>query len=140
MISAETVSATELLGMPIPLVLSLIALITAVLTAVVGALVKKFRTPADDREDRVVVLDASDRLINRFQELLKDSDEKHAKDIAALGEEVGKLRDELNEVKAERVGLLWGIRQLIRIARKYGGDAAQNEIDQLELSPTVTIQ
>ena len=140
MISAETVSATELLGMPIPLVLSLIALITAVLTAGVGALVKKFRTPADDREDRVVVLDASDRLINRFQELLKDSDEKHAKDIAALGEEVGKLRDELNEVKAERVGLLWGIRQLIRIARKYGGDAAQNEIDQLELSPTVTIQ
>jgi hypothetical protein len=143
MIWAETVPAADssaLLGMPLPLLLAVIALISAVLTAVVGALVKKFRTPADDREDKVVVLDASDRLIQRFQQLLSDSDTKHAADIAALGVEVGQLREELNAVKQERVGLLWGIRQLIRIARKYGGDDAQREIDQLELAPSVTIQ
>lgn len=140
MILTETVPEAAALGMPLPLLLAVIALISAVLTAVVGALVKKFRTPADDREDRVVVLDASDRLIERFQQLLQDSDEKHSKEIAALGEEVGRLREELNEVKQERVGLLWAIRQLIRIARKYGGADAQSEIDQLELAPAITVQ
>lgn len=125
----------ELMGIPIPMVLALIALFSAVLTAVVGALVKKFRTPADDREDKVVVLDASDRLIQRFQDLLKNSDEKHAADIAALGLEVSALREELAQVKTERIGLMAAIRELVRLVRRHAGAEAEHELQTI-VQPT----
>lgn len=136
---AAPTATTDLLGMPLPLLLAVIALISAVLTAFIGALVKKFRTPADDREDKVVVLDASDRLIQRFQQLLKDSDEKHSKEIAALGVEVGQLREELAEVKTERIGLMAAIRELARMVRRHGGHAAEEELQSIVHPTGITL-
>lgn len=123
------------MGMPLPLLLAVIAVIGPVLTVAVTQLIKKLRTPEDDREEKVVLLDASDKLIQRFQQIVADSDKKHAEDIKKLSDEVQELREQLDLVKQERMGLLWAVRQLIRISRKYGGEAAQAEIDQLELSP-----
>lgn len=125
-------------GMPLPLLMAVLTVAGSVATVVVTQLIKKFRTPQDVREDKVVVLEASDQLIQRFQQIVKDSDEKHAADIAKLSGEVQTLREELDVVKAERLGLLWAVRQLIRIAKKHGGAAAQLDIDSLELSPTLT--
>jgi uncharacterized protein YoxC len=124
------------MGMPLPLLLALVALAGPVLTVAVTQWVKKFRTPEDSREETVVVLDASDKLIQRFQQIVADSDKKHAEDIKKLAEEVQALREELDVVKQERMGLRWALQQVIRIARKYGGEAAQAEIDQLDIAPS----
>lgn len=122
-------------GIPLPLLLGGVTLLTAVLTAIIGGLVKKFRTPADNREDKVVVLDASEKLIERFQQIVKDSDAKHAADMEALSREVQALRVELHEVKTERVGLYAAIRALVSLCRRHGGATVETEIQTI-VAPT----
>lgn len=126
-------------GIPIPLLLAMVTLLTAVLTAVIGGLVKKIRTPADTREEKVVVLDASEKLIERFQQIVKDSDTRHATDMAALSAEVQALRTELHEVKIERVGLYTAIRSLVSLARRHGGSAVEQEIQTIVQPTGVTV-
>lgn len=124
-------------GMPLPLLMAVLTLGGSVLTVIVTQVVKRFRTPEDDREEKVVLLDASDKLIQRFQQIVSDSDAKHAVDIAKLSGDVKMLREEVDQLKQERMGLVWAVRQLIRIAKKYGGPEAAAEIDALDLSPTM---
>jgi hypothetical protein len=127
------------LGMQLPGFMALVALISAVATALMSGLVRKFRTPTDTRQDRVVVLDASDRLIQRFEKLLKDSDDKHAGEIRELSAEVDELRKEVTVMREERSGLMGAIRSVIAIARKFGGDAAVVEIQQLDMPDSVRV-
>lgn len=127
------------LGMPLPALLALIALISAVLTALISGWARKFRTPADDTKDRVVVLDASDRLIQRFEALLKESDARHKKEIDELRAQVDGLEAEVAQMREERSGLVSAIRAVIAIARRYGGHEAAREIQALDLPDTVRV-
>lgn len=127
------------LGMPLPALLALISLVSVVLGAFVTGWVKKFRTPADSREDRVVVLDASDRLIERFENLLKASDEKHAKELKELTEKVDGLEREVETMRRERYTLVSAVVRIAQIARKYGGAAAEEEIRQVEVPDGVGV-
>lgn len=131
--AADAAETIMVMGMPLPLALGLVALVSSVLTAVVPAVAKRFRTPVDDREDKVVVLDASDRLIQRFEQLLNDSDAKHGKEIKELNGKLDSLKKELDEVRQDRIGLIWALRQVIAIARRFGGAAAEAEIAQVEM-------
>ena len=123
-----------------PAALAIIALASAVLTALVTGAVKKFRTPVDDREDKVVVLDASDRLIQRFEKALADSDEKHGKEIKTLADEVEELKLEVEKMRRERFSLISALMKIAQIARKYGGADAAAEIDNIPMPDGVTIQ
>jgi hypothetical protein len=128
------------LGMPLPALLALIAVMSAVMTALVSGLVKKFRTPADTREDRVVVLDASDRLIERFENLLKQSDEKYGREIAELAKEADDLKERVENLRLERFLIVSALIRVAQIARKYGGAAAEAEIQTVELPEGVSIR
>ena len=63
------------LPMPLPLLLGIVGLAGGVLTAIIAAVSKKWRTPADDREDRKIGIEADERLLARFEKLL-DSPER----------------------------------------------------------------
>lgn len=127
------------LGIPIPVALSMLAVAATVVGALSTALFKKFRSPADDREDKVVVLDASDRLIQRFEALLKASDEKHAKEIKDLSDKVDGLEQDVKTMRRERFTLVTALTRVAAIARKYGGQAAELEIASVELPDDVRV-
>lgn len=140
-LAAATEAAEQLyLGMPLPALLAVIAILSAVLTALTQALVKKFRTPVDDRQDKIVVLDASDRLIQRFEKALQDSDDRHGKEIATLANELEELKQEVDTMRRERFGLVSALIRLAQIARKYGGIEAEAEIEAVELPKGVNIR
>jgi hypothetical protein len=137
--AAAESAADTFLGLPLPALLALISLVSVVLGAFVTGWVKKFRTPADNREDRVVVLDASDRLIERFENLLKASDEKHAKELQELTAKVEGLEKEVDVMRRERYTLVSAIVRIAQIARKYGGADAEQEIRQIEVPEGVMV-
>lgn len=118
-------------GVPLAVVLPVLTIVGGVIGAAGTQLTKRFRTPEDDRADKVVVLDASDKLIERFQNLLAASDEKHEKEIKELSTKVDGLEKEVEKMRTERFRLLSRLAAVIAIARKYGGHAAEEELRAL---------
>lgn len=137
--AADAADAVMVMGMPLPLALALVSLVSVVLTAAVPAMMKKFRTPVDDREDKVVVLDASDRLIQRFEQLLNDSDAKHGKEIKELKGQIEDLGKQVDELKQDRSGLIWALRQVYTIAKKYGGREAERELALVDIPASASV-
>lgn len=113
------------LPMPLPLLLGLVSLATAVLTAVIAALSKKWRTPADDREDRKIGIEADERLLARFEKLLEERDKR----IDGLVAEIKEVRTIAEKAaNANRILIDW-IYAAVRVVRELGG------IDQLPDPP-----
>jgi len=108
------------LPLPITLLLGLCTLAGAVITAGLAALSKKWRTPADDREDRKVGIEADELLIQRFTKLL----DEQGKRIDGLVEEVKEVRA-LAQAAANlnRVLVDWCY-IAVRIVRELGGKDA----------------
>lgn len=105
------------LPMPLPLLLGLVSLATAVLTAVIAALSKKWRTPADDREDRKIGIEADERLLARFEKLLEERDKR----IDGLVAEVKEVRAIAEKAaNANRILIDW-IYAAVRVVRELGG-------------------
>lgn len=105
------------LPMPLPLLLGLVSLATAVLTAIIAALSKKWRTPADDREDRKIGIEADERLLARFEKLLEERDKR----IDGLVAEVKEVRAIAEKAaNANRILIDW-IYAAVRVVRELGG-------------------
>lgn len=105
------------LPLPLPLLLGLFTLVGGVLAALITAVSKKWRTPADNREDRKVGIEADEMLVQRFTTLLTEQ-----------GKRIDDLVDEVKEVRAiaesalkkNRVLLDWCY-AVVRIVRDLGG-------------------
>ncbi|QOP66173.1 membrane protein [Arthrobacter phage DanielleIgnace] len=130
--AAETGGDT-FLGIPMPVLLALIGIIGGVVGAASTQWAKKIRTPQDDREDKVVVLEASNNLIERFQTLLKESDEKHAKEINELSTKVNALQGDVDSLRKEKFTLATALIAASNIAKKYGGQAAEDELRRIRV-------
>ncbi|GAA3405074.1 hypothetical protein [Pseudarthrobacter polychromogenes] len=105
------------LPMPLPLLLGLVGLASAVITAALSALSKKWRTPADDREDRKIGIEADERLLARFEKLLEERDKR----IDGLVAEVKEVRAIAEKAaNANRILIDW-IYAAVRVVRELGG-------------------
>ncbi|WP_455833754.1 hypothetical protein [Pseudarthrobacter siccitolerans] len=105
------------LPMPLPLLLGLVGLASAVITAALAALSKKWRTPADDREDRKIGIEADERLLARFEKLLEERDKR----IDGLVAEVKEVRAIAEKAaNANRILIDW-IYAAVRVVRELGG-------------------
>lgn len=98
-----------------PLLGAFIGLISAGTLAFVTAFTKKWRTPADDREDRSVTIDANDALLDRFTKELESRDKK----ISDLDGRLTNLSREVEGLRMERFKLIDFIYVLVRIIRSH---------------------
>lgn len=106
------------LPMPLPLLLGIFTLTASVLTALITYIwSKKVRTPADNREDRRLKIDADEKLLQRFENMLASRDRQ----IKDLGAKVEELDNRLEGYRRERNVLIDFIYALIRIIRDLGG-------------------
>lgn len=103
-------------GMPISLVIPLVGLVGVVMTAGFTAFSKKWRTPADDREDRKIGIEADERLIGRFEKLLESRDEK----IRDLEERLTAVANKVESLITERNVLIDWIYAAVRVVRELG--------------------
>lgn len=113
---AQFVAETEL-PLPLPLLLGVLGLLGTIVGALIAARSKRWRTPADDREDRKVGIEADERLLKRFEEMLKERDSK----IDALNKRVDELFSTVQEQAQERTVLVDLVYALIRIIRDLDG-------------------
>lgn len=104
------------LPLPLPLLLGLAGLVSAVATAIIAALSKRWRTPADDREDRKIGIEADERLLARFEKLLEERD-KRLNDITEELKEVRGIAEKA--AHANRILIDW-IYAAVRIVRELG--------------------
>jgi hypothetical protein len=106
------------LPMPLPLMLGALTLTASVLTALITYIwSKKVRTPADRREDRRLAIEADEKLLQRFEDMLASRDLQ----IKDLGAKVEALDNRVEGYRQERNVLLDFIYALIRIIRDLGG-------------------
>ena len=126
--------------------LAIVGLFGSILGSMLTAFSKKWRTPADAREDKALVLtdkdkvlQAQDRLVERFEKLLKESDDRHSKEIAEsdarhskeLGDVAAKvtaLEGQIKVMQGEKSRFVACIQHLVRVVRKYGHE---DEIGEL---------
>lgn len=113
------------LPLPLPLLLGLFTLAGAIVTAVIANVSKKWRTPADDREDRKIGIEADERLLARFEKLLEERD-KRLNEITAELKEVRVIAEKAASVN--RILIDW-IYAAVRVVRELGG------IDKLPTPP-----
>lgn len=99
------------LPLPLPLLLSIVGLAGAVLTALIAAIAKRWRTPADVREDRKIGFEADQRLLKRFEDMLKERDTK----ITALDTRLEQLNAKVEGYQRERTILIDFVYELVRI-------------------------
>lgn len=112
----ETLEAV--LPMPLPLLLAAFTLTASVVTALITYIwSKKVRTPADSREDRRLDIEADEKLLQRFENMLASRDRQ----IKELGAKVEELDNRLEGYRRERNVLIDFIYALIRIIRDLGG-------------------
>ena len=104
-------------GMPLTLLLGVLGVIGTVAAASFAAFSKRWRTPADDREDKKFGIEADERLLQRFQDVIAESDSKLAKVEARLD----KVEEELDELRSERSRLIDWIYAAIKVVRDLGG-------------------
>lgn len=112
-------------GMPLTLMLGLCTLTGVAITALFAAISKKWRTPADDREDKRFGLEADERLLKRFEDMLKERDDE-LKELRAEIKEVRELAEAASN--DNRVLIDW-IYAAVRVVRDLGG------IDKLPRPP-----
>lgn len=117
LVSAAETPAADTYAVPLPLLLSLVALVSAVLVALVSALAKKWRTPADDREDRKVGLEVNESLLERFEKLLEERDKRIDGLVAEIKEVRGIAESAVNENRA----LIDWCYAVVRVVRELGG-------------------
>jgi hypothetical protein len=109
------------LPLPLPLLLGLITLAATIAGAILAGFTKKWRTPADDREDRKIGIEADERLLKRFEDMLKERDTK----LEGLEKRLEALNAKVEGYQRERTILVDFIYALVRIIRDMG---AVNEI------------
>lgn len=112
--AAFAISESDL-PLPLPLLLGLFTLVGGVVTAVFAAVSKKWRTPADDREDRKIGIEADERLLKRFEDMLKERDTK----LAGLEERLEALNAKVEGYQRERTVLIDFIYALVRVIREH---------------------
>src|SRR6476660_1581300 len=103
------------LPLPLPLMLGLFTLAGGIVTAVFAAVSKKWRTPADDREDRKIGIEADERLLKRFEDMLAERDTK----LAGLEQRLEALNAKVEGYQRERTVLIDFIYALVRIIREH---------------------
>jgi predicted trehalose synthase len=101
----------------LPLMLGGVGLASAVITAAIAAVSKKWRTPADDREDRKIGIEADEMLVQRFTKLL-DEQGKRIDGLVAEVKEVRALAEKAANVN--RILTDW-IYAAVRVVRELGG-------------------
>lgn len=104
------------LPLPLPLLLGLIGLVGTIAGALMAAISKKWRTPADDREDRKIGIEADERLLKRFEDMLKERDTK----LTALENRLEELNAKVEGYQRERTILIDFVYALVRIIRERG--------------------
>lgn len=105
------------LGMPLPLLLGIIGGVLTLAGALVAAISRKWRTPADDREDKKIGIEADERLLKRFQDVIAESDAK----VGRLEARIERVEEELEELRSERSRLIDWIYAAIKVVRDLGG-------------------
>jgi len=105
------------LPMPLPLLLGVVGLASAVVTAFIAAVSKKWRTPADDREDRKIGIEADELLLGRFTKLLEERDKR----IDGLVEEIKAVRQLAEAAVEDNRNLIDWIYAAVRVVRDLGG-------------------
>jgi hypothetical protein len=103
------------LPLPLPLMLGLFTLAGGIVTAVFAAVSKKWRTPADDREDRKIGIEADERLLKRFEDMLAERDTK----LAGLEQRLEALNAKVEGYQRERTVLIDFIYALVRVIREH---------------------
>ncbi|QKY78977.1 hypothetical protein Jinkies_29 [Arthrobacter phage Jinkies] len=103
------------LPLPLPLLLGLFTLVGGIVTAIFAAVSKKWRTPADDREDRKIGIEADERLLKRFEDMLAERDTK----LAGLEQRLEALNAKVEGYQRERTVLIDFIYALVRIIREH---------------------
>lgn len=104
-------------GMPLPLLLGIIGGLLTLAGAVIAAFSKKWRTPADDREDKKIGIEVNEQLLERFEGMLQERDTQ----IAELRAEVKEIAGKVQDLIEERGSLIDWIYAAIRIVRDLGG-------------------
>ena len=104
-------------GMPLPLLLGIVGGLLTLAGALIAAFSKKWRTPADDREDKKIGIEADERLLERFEEMLGKRDAE----IESLRAEVKEIAGKVQDLIEERGSLIDWIYAAIRIVRDLGG-------------------
>src|SRR6478735_5676533 len=103
------------LPLPLPLLLGIFTLVGGIVTAVFAAVSKKGRTPADDRGDRKIGIEADERLLKRFEDMLAERDTK----LAGLEQRLEALNAKVEGYQRERTVLIDFIYALVRIIREH---------------------
>jgi hypothetical protein len=112
-------------GMPLPLLLGIVGGLLTLAGALIAAFSKKWRTPADDREDKKIGIEADERLLARFEEMLAERDGK----IEKLESRLDRFAEELEGLRSERSRLIDWIYAAVNIVRSLGA------IDKLPAPP-----
>lgn len=100
-------------SIPLPLALASFGLIGTIVGAFINAVSKKWRTPGDEIAEKKVNIEADDKLLQRFENLLHSRDAR----IDTLDNKITELREEIEEIRMERNELLDFIYVLVRIVR-----------------------
>lgn len=106
-------------GMPLPLLLGVLGLLATVATALVAAISKRWRTPADDREDKKIGIEADERLLKRFEDMLAKRDQR----LEELEQKLTDLNAKVEGYQRERTILIDFMYALVRIIRERGAIA-----------------
>lgn len=128
----------------------IISLIVAIVGGIFALVTKKVRSPADDREDRKLVIEGDKvraevgtSLLQQMQTMMNGQAAAHKVEMDALRtahntaidqlrldfkEEISDVRRQLEEMHRERPLLIQIIHAVARIARKYGGADAEAEL------------
>ncbi len=113
---------------PTPLVLGFVGLVGTIAGALIAAFSKKWRTPADDREDRKVGIEADEKLLQRFEKMLEIRDneikslrEDKDNEIKVLRGDLEKVSRRVEEVVGENRALLDWAYIAVRVVRDLGG-------------------
>lgn len=101
----------------LPLILGIGGLVVSLVTAGVTLWAKKWRTPADDREDKKIGIEADERLLKRFEDMLAERDTQ----LKELREEVKELAKRVDEVVGDNRMLIDWIYAAVRVVRELQG-------------------
>jgi len=104
------------LPLPLPLLLGLLTLGATIAGALLAGFTKKWRTPADDREDRKIGIEADERLLARFEKMLSERDQK----IDHLEERLTEIAMKVETLLTERNVLIDWIYAAVRVVRDLG--------------------